>query len=209
LTLPNLRVIAASAIRLHYMYLTIISNDPTLQGAFVSICTQIELNYCILANSLSCVGHFVSPFSKDTNTYYRDSRYPHRAKRSTDRSTNDYSLTSVNSLTSKTYCNKKDKISYLLTISLQVETKETTNGGNNNNNETSGSRNDQRHSFETNNSQRMIIQKKSTLTVEYDEEGAVGDRDKCTSKGVGGDCEGNVMNAPTEGIKISDIGSAV
>jgi len=193
------------------MYLTIISDDPTLQGTFASICTQIELNYSILASSLSCVGPFVSPFSKDTNIHYRDSRYPRNAshaKCSANHSANDYSLTSVSSLSSKIYGNKEDKIPYLATISSQVETK-TTDGGNNKNNKTSGSQNDQRHSFETNNSQRMIIQKKTTWTVEYDEEGVVGDRDECTSTGVGGGCEGNAMNAPTEGSRISDIGSAV
>ena len=43
------------------MHLTIVSDDPTLQGTFASICTQIELNYSILASSISCLGPFLSP----------------------------------------------------------------------------------------------------------------------------------------------------
>src|SRR5207248_7131423 len=92
LTLPKpCRVIVASAVRHHYVYLTIVSDDPTLQGIFASICTQIELNYSILATSISCLGPFLSPFTKNPHVHYIDTPDPHSAG-SANRSATDCNL---------------------------------------------------------------------------------------------------------------------
>ena len=67
------------------MHLTIVSDDPTLQGTFASICTQIELNYSILTNSISSLGPFLSPFTKNKHVYYIDTRDLHSAGESPHR----------------------------------------------------------------------------------------------------------------------------
>ena len=59
----NNRVIAASVVRLHYVKRAVYSSDPTLVGALVAVWTQVELDYSIMAGTISCLGPFMSPFS--------------------------------------------------------------------------------------------------------------------------------------------------
>lgn len=42
---------------------TVYSSDPTLLGAYVAVWTQVELDYSIMASTLSCLGPFMSPFT--------------------------------------------------------------------------------------------------------------------------------------------------
>lgn len=222
------------------MYLTIASDDPTLQGTFASICTQIELNYSILASSVSCLGPFLSPFTKNTHVYYIDTRNPHSAG-SAKRSATDYSLQAVNFPTSALHPPKtKLPVSRTSSItrkvklpSMAVTAKATatnqqaspqeessrvrttasplTTSKTNTNNPTKSSRNEQRQSFETNDSQRIMIREDMARPVEQDGGGGA-DELKCTSvsTSVGGGGEGNGRNGSREEVgEVRDIENAV
>ena len=221
------------------MYLTIVSDDPTLQGAYASICTQLELNYSILASSISYLGPFLSPFTKNMHVYYID---PHSAG-SAKRSATDYNLQAVNFPTSALH-SPKNKLSVSHTSSItpkiklpstavtakvattttnqQVSPQEEssrvrtiasplTTSKTNINNPTKSGRNEQRQSFETNDSQRIMIRENIARSVEQDGGGGV-DELKCTSvsTSVCGDGEGNEMNGSREEVgEVRDIENAV
>lgn len=57
-----------AAIRLHKLKLAFYSDDSTLLGAFVTVWTQIELDYSIMAGTLPCLGPFMTPFSTSYQT---------------------------------------------------------------------------------------------------------------------------------------------
>jgi hypothetical protein len=220
------------------VHLTIVSDDPTLQGTYASICTQLELNYSILASSISYLGPFLSPFTKNTHVYYID---PHSAG-SAKRSATDYNLQAVNFPTSALH-SPKNKLSVSHTSSItpkiklpstavtakaatttnqQVSPQEEsscvrtiasplTTSKTNSNNPTKSSRNEQRQSFETNDSQRIMIRENMARSVEQDGEGGV-DEPKCTSvsTSVCGDGEGNGRNGSREEVgEVRDIENAV
>lgn len=58
-------MIAAATLRLYYLQLEIFSFDPTLQAAYVTFWTQIQLDYGIMASTLSGLGSFLAPFEKE------------------------------------------------------------------------------------------------------------------------------------------------
>ncbi|KAK5019803.1 hypothetical protein BJ546DRAFT_1076115 [Cryomyces antarcticus] len=58
-------VVAASALRLHYLSLSIASANPTLTAVSAAVWTQIELDYSIMASTISCLGPFMSPSSRE------------------------------------------------------------------------------------------------------------------------------------------------
>jgi hypothetical protein len=217
------------------VHLTIVSDDPTLQGTYASICTQLELNYSILASSISYLGPFLSPFTKNTHVYYID---PHSAG-SAKRSTTDYNLQAANFPTSALH-SPKNKLSVSHTSSITPKIKlpstavtakaaTTTNQQvspqeessrvrtiaspltTSSNNLTKSSRNEQRQSFETNDSQRIMIRENMARSVEQDGGGGV-DELKCTSvsTSVCGDGEGNGRNGSREEVgQVRDIENAV
>jgi hypothetical protein len=222
------------------VYLTIVSDDPTLQGTFASICTQIELNYSILASSISCLGPFLSPFTKNTHVYYIDTRNPHSAG-SAKRSATDCNLQAVNFPTSALHPPKtKLPVSRTSSITRKIKLPSTvvtakatatnqqaspqeessrvraiasplTTSKTNSNNPTKSSRNEQRQSFETNDSQRIMIREDMARSVEQDGGGGA-DELKCTSvsTSVGGDGEGNGRNGSREEVgEVRDIENAV
>jgi hypothetical protein len=222
--------------------LTIVSDDPTLQGTYASICTQLELNYSILASSISYLGPFLSPFTKNTHVYYID---PHSAG-SAKRSATDYNLQAVNFPTSALHSpQNKLPVSHTSSITPKIKlpstavtakaattTTTTTNqqvspqeessrvrtiasplttSKTNSNNLTKSSRNEQRQSFETNDSQRIMIRENMARSVEQDGGGGV-DELKCTSvsTSVCGDGEGNGRNGSREEVgEVRDIENAV
>jgi hypothetical protein len=219
------------------VHLTIVSDDPTLQGTYASICTQLELNYSILASSISYLGPFLSPFTKNTHVYYID---PHSAG-SAKRSATDYNLQAVNFPTSALHSpQNKLPVSHTSSItpkiklpSTAVTAKATTTNQQvspheesscvrtiaspltisktNSDNPTKSSRNEQRQSFETNDSQRIMIRENMARPVEQDGGGGV-DELKCTSvsTSVCGDGEGNGRNGSREEVgEVRDIENAV
>jgi hypothetical protein len=222
------------------VHLTIVSHDPTLQGTFASICTQIELNYSILASSVSCLGPFLSPFTKNTHVDYIDTRDPHSAG-SAKRSATDCNLQAVNFLTSALPSPKnKLPVSHTSSITPKVKLPSTavtakatttnqqvspheesscvrtiasplTISKTDSDNPTKSSRNEQRQSFETNDSQRIMIRENMARSVEQDGGGGV-DELKCTSvsTSVCGDGEGNGRNGSREEVgEVRDIENAV
>jgi hypothetical protein len=219
------------------VHLTIISDDPTLQGTFASICTQIELNYSILTSSISYLGPFLSPFTKNTHVYYID---PHSAG-SAKRSATDSNLQAVNSPTSALHSpQNKLPVSHVSSITPKIKLPSTavtakaattnqqmspqnessrvrtiasplTTSKTNSNNPTKSRRNEQRQSFETNDSQRIMIRENMARSVEEDGGGGF-DELKCTSvsTSVCGDGEGNEMNGSREEVgEVRDIENAV
>jgi|SRR2546421_6974337 len=178
------------------MYLATISDDPTLQGVFVSICTQIELNYSICASSFACLGPFISPFSNDNGLNYKDTRYLHNRSFGKQGGT-DYHLSLVNvsgnhTQSKSTITNNKKSLhtavgEILTTINHDVSPENETSQGTQTssrlktkqeNNNTDRTHAEQRQSLETNDSQRMIIQKRMSWSVER-VDGAPGDMDEC------------------------------
>ncbi|KAA6408205.1 MAG: hypothetical protein FRX48_07947 [Lasallia pustulata] len=87
----RLPVIAASIVRLHYIKRTLYSSDPTLLGAYVAVWTQVELDYGVMAGTLSCLGPFVSPFS----TSLQEKRSPYATTPTRRHTPTAYSLRSV------------------------------------------------------------------------------------------------------------------
>jgi len=222
------------------VYLTIVSDDPTLQGAFASVCTQIELNYSILASSVSCLGPFLSPFTKNAHVYYVDTHDPHSAG-SAKRSATDYNLQAANVLTRALHLPKpKVPVSRTSSITRKIKLPSTavtakatatnqqaspqeepsrvgtiasllTTSTTNSNNPTKSSRNEQRQSFETNDSQRIMIRENMARSVEQDGGGGA-DELKCSSAStsVGADGEGNGRNGSREEVgEVRDIENAV
>jgi hypothetical protein len=53
-------VIVPTAFRLYYLNHELSSSDPTLDGVLASVCTQIELNYAIIAATIPCLRLFMS-----------------------------------------------------------------------------------------------------------------------------------------------------
>lgn len=61
----RLPVIAFSALRLNALEAEISFLDPTVLGAYTSAWTQVELDYSIIAGTLSCLGALLNPFTKE------------------------------------------------------------------------------------------------------------------------------------------------
>lgn len=72
LTVHWYSVIAAAAVRLHYLHREILSPDPTLAGVSAAVWTQVELNYSLMATAAASLGSFIQPFSK---AYLANSEY--------------------------------------------------------------------------------------------------------------------------------------
>jgi hypothetical protein len=60
----RLPVIAASAVRLHFLHRQIYSDDPTLDGYLAGVWTQVEVSYSLIATAAACLGPFIRPFGK-------------------------------------------------------------------------------------------------------------------------------------------------
>lgn len=76
---------------MHHVKQTVYSGDPTLLGAYVAVWTQVELDYSIMAGTLSCLGPFMSPFS----TSLQEKRSPYGTAASRRYTSNAYGLHSV------------------------------------------------------------------------------------------------------------------
>src|SRR5271169_6894881 len=86
--------------RLYYLSLEFSSSDPTLDGVSASVCTQVEMNYAIIAATIPCLRPFMTALSTNYGA-------PAQAKSSpsgtgigtgTARSENDISLASLSKI---------------------------------------------------------------------------------------------------------------
>ncbi|KAL3420002.1 hypothetical protein PVAG01_08501 [Phlyctema vagabunda] len=66
-------VIAASVAHTYCLVRALRSTDPTLLGAYTACWRQVQLDYSIIASTLTCVGAFLSPFKKEVITTMGDS----------------------------------------------------------------------------------------------------------------------------------------
>jgi len=62
----SLSIIAAIVLRLYYLNIELSSPDPTLKGTLVSVSTQIQISYAIIAATTPCL----RPFMSALNTHY-------------------------------------------------------------------------------------------------------------------------------------------
>lgn len=161
----RLPVVIPAAFRLHYISDEILSVDPTLDGTWQAICTQIEINYGIIAATIPCL----RPFMVATATHYGA---PASAKRSpnatsqTPRGTEPgFSLGSIpNGLRSATRgrFNRSDEKSK--DIPPTIHEVDGTNGNQVGRNPSG----DDHHSLESHDSKKMIIRKDVEWSVEFE-----------------------------------------
>ncbi|KAI9849608.1 MAG: hypothetical protein M1837_002733 [Sclerophora amabilis] len=158
----RLPVIIASGFRLYYLKSMINSSNPTLAGASVVLCTQVELNYSLIASSVSCLGPFLSPFS----TSYHESRAENS---SGQRSGASYILESVSRSGKPVKSIEKIRNTTREIPSGDKQIPQTNHPSHATTISHSINANHDHHSLNSNDSKRMIIQKKMTWSVEHDE----------------------------------------
>ncbi|KAF2477509.1 uncharacterized protein BDR25DRAFT_1643 [Lindgomyces ingoldianus] len=71
----RLPVIAAAAARLFYLSNTLTSPNRTLYGSYYIVATQWQLGYAIMSSTITGLGPFLRPFSKSFSTSYHRSSY--------------------------------------------------------------------------------------------------------------------------------------
>jgi len=196
----RLPVIAACGVRLYYLNLTIYSTDPTLQAAFSVIWTQIELDYSILASAISCLGPFISPFTRETNSNYQDTRHAHKFSTQRSITDKDFSLSSIanrghqNRVPATTSEGMHDSVQRSQTAERPLfrndhQYSHTTTVSHNPNS------NGRQRSFDSSESRRMIIRKEVEWSVERDNS-AGGDDDRIDTV-LDGRSDGAVTAPPT------------
>ena len=80
----RLLIIVAIVFRLHWLRREINSDDPTYDGLFASVWTQVEMTYALIAATIPCARSFVSATSSQVpietknrkNTKYGNGRSP-------------------------------------------------------------------------------------------------------------------------------------
>ena len=92
----RLLVIVAIAFRLHYLAVENDSSDPTYNGLFASIWTQVEIAYAILAATIPCSRSFLAATSTQVPIQDKRTRNTKYANGSEERSLpNNITLTSL------------------------------------------------------------------------------------------------------------------
>lgn len=76
----RLPVIAAAGIRLHYLYQRLTGESHTFEYL---VATQWQMGYAIMSSTITGIGPFLRPFSKEYATSYKRSGYGHSSQRST------------------------------------------------------------------------------------------------------------------------------
>ncbi|KAF2141108.1 uncharacterized protein K452DRAFT_229461 [Aplosporella prunicola CBS 121167] len=85
----RLPVIIAAAARLHYIDVLGTARtvgDASINAAYVTVCSQFQLDFAIMASTIACLGPFLRPFDNEPNTSYHHAsahqhphpRYSHR-----------------------------------------------------------------------------------------------------------------------------------
>ncbi|KAF2003152.1 hypothetical protein P154DRAFT_520505 [Amniculicola lignicola CBS 123094] len=67
----RLPVLAMAAVRIHYITSTLSSPNRTLEGTYYVVSTQWELGYAIMSSTITGLGPFLRPFSDSYSTSYR------------------------------------------------------------------------------------------------------------------------------------------
>ena len=91
----RLPTIAFCGVRLHFVHETINATNTTLQSAYSTVWTQVELNFSILASAISCLGPFISPFARHKAPDTRYARKNSTARSAADNTDGHYRLNSV------------------------------------------------------------------------------------------------------------------
>ena len=91
----RLPTIAFCGVRLQFVHETINATNTTLQSAYSTVWTQVELNFSILASAISCLGPFISPFARDKVPDTRYARKNSTAISASEHNDGHYRLNSV------------------------------------------------------------------------------------------------------------------
>jgi hypothetical protein len=147
-------VIIPTALRLYYLGLEFSSSDPTLEGVLASVCTQIEMNYAIIAATTPCLRPFMSALSTNYGAPAQTKTSPSAA--GTARSDNEFSLSSLSKMSRLGRPEEKGKqVSAPKTRWDQSEHHASVMSGD-------------QHSMESHESKQMIISKNTEWAVEFE-----------------------------------------
>jgi hypothetical protein len=148
------RVIIPTAFRLYYLSDEFSSSDPTLDGVFASICTQIEISYAIIAATTPCLRPFMTALSTNYGAPAKTKGSP--SVMGTGRSDNEYSLNSLSKMSRLGRPEEKGKqVSQPAMRWDQSEHHASVMSGD-------------QHSMESHESKQMIISKNTEWAVEFE-----------------------------------------
>ena len=145
-------MVGIAALRIHFLNLEILSDDPTLLGASVVVCTQFEIGYGIMTNTIPCLKPFMAVY-EDPDIYHKGCG---SGRGASDRAGSDFKLSPYNSASnmptrrSSRVDQRKlrpDQTNYSTTISHQDQKSDHV-------------------SVETNDSSQMIIKKAMAWSVD-------------------------------------------
>jgi hypothetical protein len=148
------RVVIPTAFRLYYLNIEFSSSDPTLDAVLASVCTQIELNYAIIAATTPCLRPFMSALSTNYGAPAQTKVSP--SATGTGRSNNEISLSSMSKMSRTGRPEEKGKQATMPTTRWdQSEHYTSVMSGD-------------QHSMESHESKQMIISKNTEWAVEYE-----------------------------------------
>lgn len=148
------RVIAPTALRLYYLGKEFSSSDPTLDGVLASVCTQIEMNFAIIAATTPCLRPFMAALSTNYGAPAPTKTSP--SGTGTARSNNEFSLSSFSKMSRLGRSDEKGKQASMPTTRWDQSKHHAS--------VISGDQ----HSMESHESKQMIISKNTEWAVEFE-----------------------------------------